>query len=312
MEPTERAEIELASRRLALWARRAPHGLALASCETWQARQQVEDALAERLQAQGLTLAALELPADQGLTGLLQSYGEQLASCTAEVVSLTGWDLFLLRQAAPVRALHGLAGMRERLVREDRRLIWWFDPYQRDALARHAPDLESWFPVQVELTALCVEPRGVLAGLWNEQASPAGLCWHTELAAARRGVRQAEVSGEAAQRAAALVRWADLLFELDQLERAEALYLWAANCGLPAEHPERVRCLEHLALLYKLSGKLGAARQLYAQVAGIERQVLGADHSEAVRLLFDWATLEVGFCVQTSKALFEAEDAASR
>lgn len=273
--------------------------MALASCETWQARQHVEDRLSARLAAHGLRLACLELPSSRGLVGLLAGYREQLAREDAPVVSLAGWDLFLLRQADPVRALQGLAGLRERLVRDDRRLIWWLDPYHRDELARHAPDLESWFPVQVELGALCVQPRGLLASLRRERAWPEAPDWRRELAQARKAVRRAEASGLAALRASALTVWGDLMLELDQLECAEALYLRAADCGLPVEHPERVAGLEHRAQLYKLTGRLSAARQLYAEVAGIERRALGPEHSEAVRLLFDAATLELGFRVES-------------
>ena len=161
MDSRQPGSIAETVRRLALWAARAPKGLALVTYVSDSARRQATESLAGKLTSAGIPHRQIRLPAGLSAAELAREFDRLLGEEPGTVTSVLGWaEAFdAERRQDRLDALRFLGAHRERLVKPGLLQIWWMPPDLAESLAFATPDLESWIMVQLELAKPSESPR---------------------------------------------------------------------------------------------------------------------------------------------------------
>ena len=160
MGSLKRGSIAETVRRLELWARRAPKGLALVTYVSENARQQAVVELAAKLASAGIRHREIRLPAGLPAAELTRELDRSLRAEISAVTSVIGWGEAIdgERRADRLDGLRFLGAHRERLIKSGLRQIWWMPSDLAESLAFATPDLESWILVQLELAEMSGAP----------------------------------------------------------------------------------------------------------------------------------------------------------
>lgn len=142
--------------RLALWARRAPKGLARVEFISDFSRRDAVTALHAAL-PQSLPVHEIELPFQKPPLEVVHFLRERLRELPPGIVSVTGFAAAFSADCPLEDALRVLNFHREELAQFPLRQIWWMTSPFTDAFLRFIPDLDSWFLVRLTLSEVIVD-----------------------------------------------------------------------------------------------------------------------------------------------------------
>jgi hypothetical protein len=141
-------------KRLVLWARRSPKGLARVEFASEFSRQQVVQQVRSALAEQKIPFHEITLPSQQDPEILVAELLQELGQLKLGVVSITGFSTAFTNKVPLEEAMRILNFNRERLVAHALNQIWWITPSFLQTSIHAMPDINSWFSVKLQLTAL--------------------------------------------------------------------------------------------------------------------------------------------------------------
>ena len=147
--------------RLALWALRAPRGLARIESGSGEATREAIRTFHRRMTLEGVSVVEIELPRDEPPIEVVRFLIDRLRSAPAGVASVSGFASALPIGPGIRDALRPLNANRENLAVPHLRQVWWMVPAFVEEFFRAAPDLESWFSVRLLLTEELAPPETI-------------------------------------------------------------------------------------------------------------------------------------------------------
>jgi tetratricopeptide (TPR) repeat protein len=159
--PSEDGSAEAVLARLRLWCKRTTPGLAQVEFVDDKVRRTVVERLRAELEAGGIRLLDLSLPADTAEQSAADFLVDHLRASPEGVVSVEGFGAaFPYQDDKAAEAIYRLSVRRELLAGANHRQIWWVPTYLAERLEKMAPDLESWIQLKLRLTE--VTPKGTV------------------------------------------------------------------------------------------------------------------------------------------------------
>jgi len=286
--------------RLALWARRAPSGLARVEFTSEFPRQRVVDRLRADLDAQGIPFHEIALPRRWPAVEVVRELMARLGSLDAGVVSIAGFATAFTVDVPLADSLRILNYNRENLALVPLRQVWWMTRPFAQTFLHAVPDLNSWFMVRLRLTE-------IIEGESPELIERVGRRSSIEIDEARRRsrslidrFRHALGSGSSVHDLIDLAYGAiGVLLDVDAIGEARAVaddvFFPAIERLIPdlnAHGPETLdlaRRLDKLAGIYSLRGRASEAEPMYQHAWEIRHRFLGSNHPESVNSLIKMA-----------------------
>ena len=154
MEPhnlSETGSIIDIKKRLVLWARRSPKGLARVEFASEFSRQRVVQQVRSALAEQNIPFHEIALPSQQDPEILVAALLQELERVKSGVVSITGFSTAFTIKVPLEEAMRILNFNRERLVANALNQIWWMTPSFLQTSIHAMPDINSWFSLRLQL-----------------------------------------------------------------------------------------------------------------------------------------------------------------
>jgi tetratricopeptide (TPR) repeat protein len=285
-------------KRLVLWARRSPKGLARVEFASEFSRQRVVQQVRAALAEQNIPFYKITLPSQQDPEILVAALLQELERVKSGVVSITGFSTAFTNKVPLEESMRILNFNRERLVANALNQIWWMTPSFLQTSIHAMPDINSWFSLRLQLTEMVLmEPASVEQSPINTHGA------YANIDDARRRVHNLLQRFQQAQSAGT----PDLeLIQTYLLPALEALADVGAQKDLRdltlqfegllgqlklTNSPELADSLNRLAKLYYDQGRYSEAEPLYLRSLNIYEHQLGSDHLDIAQSLNNLAAL---------------------
>ena len=289
MEHTELSEtgsINDIKKRLLLWAKRSPKGLARVEFSSEFSRQKVLEEMRTTLAEAEIKLHEIVLPSQQKATVVVEKLLEELNQIDSGLVSITGFSTAFTNQVPLEESIRILNFHRDRLVSSNLNQIWWMTPAFLQTSIHAMPDVNSWFSLRLQLKEMILNELDPSLYLpVNSDGT------YSNIDDARRRVhnllqrfQQAKLAGQIPDLELLityLLPALDVLAEVDAQKEFQDLTLQFE--GLLGQlkltsSPELARSLDHLASLYKDQGRYNDAEPLYLRALEIRKSQFGEAH----------------------------------
>ena len=286
-ELSETGSINDIKKRLLLWAKRSPKGLARIEFSSEFSRQKVLEEMRKSLAESRITLHEIVLPSQQEAIVVVEKLLEELNQIEIGIVSITGFSTAFTNKVPLEESIRILNFHRDRLVAPNLNQIWWMTPAFLQTSIHAMPDINSWFILRLQLKEIIL----------NELDSSRYLSVNSDetysnIDDARRSVnnllqrfQQAQLAGtpdielltiyllpalEVLLEVGAQKELRDLILQVEGL-LGQLKYLKQTNS------PELATSLHRLASLYYAQGKYSDAEPLYLRALEIREQTLNKD-----------------------------------
>lgn len=285
-ELLETGSINDIKKRLLLWAKRSPKGLARVEFSSEFSRQKVLEEMRASLAESRITLHELVLPSQQEAIVVVEKLLEELNQIESGLVSITGFSTAFTNKVPLEESIRILNFHRDRFVAPNLNQIWWMTPAFLQTSIHAMPDINSWFSLRLQLTEMILnelDPSRYLP------ISSDGT--YSNIDDARRRVhnllkrfQQAKLAGQTPDLellTTYLLPSLDVLAEVDAQKEFQDLTLQFE--GLLGQlkltsSPELAKSLDHLAGLYQNQGRYNDAEPLYLRALEIRKSQFGEAH----------------------------------
>jgi tetratricopeptide (TPR) repeat protein len=150
-ELSETGSINDIKKRLLLWAKRSPKGLARVEFSSEFSRQKVLEAMRITLAEADITLHEIVLPSQQEAIVVVEKLLEELNQIESVLVSVTGFSTAFTNKIPLEESIRILNFHRDRLVALNLNQIWWMTPAFLQTSIHAMPDINSWFSLRLQL-----------------------------------------------------------------------------------------------------------------------------------------------------------------
>jgi hypothetical protein len=150
-ELSETGSINDIKKRLLLWAKRSPKGLARIEFSSEFSRQKVLEEMRESLAESRITLHEIVLPSQQEAIVVVEKLLEELNQIESGLVSITGFSTAFTNKVPLEESIRVLNFHRDRLVSPNLNQIWWMTPAFLQTSIHAMPDINSWFSLRSQL-----------------------------------------------------------------------------------------------------------------------------------------------------------------
>jgi hypothetical protein len=297
-ELSETGSINDIKKRLLLWAKRSPKGLARIEFSSEFSRQKVLEEMRESLAESGITLHEIVLHSQQEPIIVVEKLLEELNQIESGLVSITGFSTAFTNKVPLEESIRILNFHRDRLVSPNLNQIWWMTPAFLQTSIHAMPDINSWFSLRSQLTEMILnelDPSRYLP------ISPDGT--YSNIDDARRRVHNMLQRFQQAQLAGMsdldllityLLPALEILSKVNAQKELRDLTLQFE--GLLGQlkltnSPEMATSIDHLAGLYHSQGRYSEAEAIYLQSLNIMEQQLGAEHPNVATILNNLSAL---------------------
>jgi tetratricopeptide (TPR) repeat protein len=287
-ELSETGSINDIKKRLLLWAKRSPKGLARIEFSSEFSRQKV----LEEMRESGIILHEIVLPSQQEAIVVVEKLLEELNQIESGLVSVTGFSTAFTNKVPLEESIRVLNFHRDRLVSPNLNQIWWMTPAFLQTSIHAMPDINSWFSLRSQLTEMILnelDPSRYLP------ISPDGT--YSNIDDARRRVHNMLQRFQQAQLAGMsdldllityLLPALEILSKVNAQKELRDLTLQFE--GLLGQlkltnSPEMATSIDHLAGLYHSQGRYSDAELLYLRALKIRSQQFGENHSSVAAII---------------------------
>ena len=284
-EIPEMGSINDIKKRLLLWAKRSPKGLARVEFSSEFSRQKVLEEMRTTLAEAEITMHEVVLPSQQEAIVVVEKLLEELNQIKSGVVSIAGFSTAFTNKIPLEESIRVFNFHRDRLVAPNLNQIWWMTPAFLQTSIHAMPDINSWFGLRLHLKEMLLnelDPSRYIP------ISPDGT--YSNIDDARRRVHNLLNRFQKAQLAG--ISDLDLLttYLLPALEilakvgaKKELYDLTLQFQGLLGQlkltnSPEMAASLDHLAGIYYSQGRYSDAELLYLRALEVIEQHFGVDH----------------------------------
>ena len=289
-ELSEAGSINDIKKRLLLWAKRSPKGLARVEFSSEFSRQKVLDEMTATLAESKIKLHEIVLPSQQEAIVVVEKLLEELNQINSGVVSVTGFSTAFTNKIPLEESIRILNFHRDRLVTPSLNQIWWMTPSFLQTSIHAMPDINSWFSLRLQLTEMILNELAPLDSNRNFSTSSDGA--YSNIDDARRRVHNLLQRFQQAQLAGTpdielltiyLLPALEVLVEVGAQKELQDLILQVEGLLGQLKHlkqtnsPELATSLHRLASLYYAQGKYSDAEPLYLRALEIREQTLNKD-----------------------------------
>ena len=153
-EILETGSINDIKKRLLLWAKRSPKGLARVEFSSEFSRQRVLEEMRTTLADSEISLYEIVLLSQQEPIVVVEKLLEELNQVKSGLVSITGFLTAFTNKVSLEESIRILNFQRDRLVAPSLNQIWWMTPTFLQTSIHAMPDINSWFSLRLQLTEM--------------------------------------------------------------------------------------------------------------------------------------------------------------
>lgn len=286
-ELSETGSINDIKKRLLLWAKRSPKGLARVEFSSEFSRQSVLEEMRTTLADSEISLYEIVLPSLQEPIVVVEKILEELNQIKSGLVSITGFSTAFTNKVSLEESIQILNFQRDRLVAPNLNQIWWITPAFLQTSIHAMPDINSWFSLRLQLTEM------ILIDIDLEQHSSIiepSIGRYTNIDDARRRVdsllqrfQQGQLAGipDMELLTTYVLPALKVLSDIDAQKELQDLTLQFESLLRKLKltnSPELVTSLDLLAGLYYSQGNYKEAEPLYLRALGIKERQFGVNH----------------------------------
>jgi tetratricopeptide (TPR) repeat protein len=284
-ELLETGSINDIKKRLLLWAKRSPKGLARVEFSSEFSRQKVLDEIRKALAEAEIKLHEIVLPSQQEAIVVVEKLVEELNQIESGLVSITGFPTAFTNKIPLEESIRIFNFHRDRLVAPNLNQIWWMTPAFLQTSIHAMPDINSWFSMRLHLQEMLlmeVNPEQHLAII----DPSVGLS--TNIDDARRRVhnllerfQQGQLTGTPDLELLTtylLPALGELANVGAQKELRDLTLQFEWHLGQLENSPDLENSLDRLAGIYHSQGLYIEAKILYLKVLESRKRQFGVDH----------------------------------
>jgi tetratricopeptide (TPR) repeat protein len=277
----ETGSINDIKKRLLLWAKRSPKGLARVEFSSEFSRQKVLEEMSLTLAEAKIKLHEIVLPSQQEAIVVVEKLLEELNQIESGLVSVTGFSTAFTSKVLLEESIRILNFHRDRLVAPNLNQIWWMTPAFLQTSIHAMPDINSWFSLRLQLKEMILNELPINFDETYSNIYDARHRVHNLL----NRFQQAQLSGmsDLDLLTTYLLPALELLAKIGVQKELQDLLLQVEGLLGRLKHlkqtssPELATSLHRLARLYHAQGKYSDAEPLYLRALEIREQALDKD-----------------------------------